>query len=235
MLLCLSLVWAQPRKVKDIPLPKGFASVECAKKSYSAWITDLPLKSAHTVNIFDGRVVPSGRYDVIGVVDMPLLFKQDLEQCADYCFRFWAEYHKDRKILDHLSLFDYNGNKRSFRKSKKSFRGFLKWVMAHANSYSLKKATQDVSPGDIKPGDMIVQNETGGIGHVSVIMNVCESEKGERLYLIGFSFMPAQEFHIERAKSGQGREGWYTLDGYYDFLLEYLDLGTPVLKRFIDG
>ena len=104
--------------------------------------------------------------------------------------------------------------------------------MAHANSHSLKKACTDVTMTDLKPGDMIVQNQDGGIGHASVIMDVCESEKGERLYLIGFSFMPAQEFHIEKAKPEYGRQGWYSLDGFYDFLLEYLDLGVPVLKRF---
>ena len=79
---------------------------------------------------------------------------------------------------------------------------------------------------------MIVQNETGGIGHVSIVMNVAASEGKPDLYLIGFSFMPAQEFHIERASARYGVGGWFTMDGFQRFLKDRLDLGEPVLRRF---
>ena len=84
----------------------------------------------------------------------------------------------------------------------------------------------------LKPGDMIVQNRNGGIGHASVILDVCESKKGEKLYLIGYSFMPAQEFHIEKAEEKYGRDGWFTIEGYFRYLSEFLDFGEPVLRRF---
>jgi hypothetical protein len=80
---------------------------------------------------------------------------------------------------------------------------------------------------------MIVQNENGGIGHVSMIMDACKNEKGEELYLIGYSFMPAQEFHIEGARPEYGKDGWFSIEGYYRYLADYLDLGKPVLRRFV--
>jgi hypothetical protein len=163
---------------------------------------------------------------------MPLLFKSDLEQCADYCMRFWAEYHKDMNKLDFLYLFDYSGNKKKFAGSGKNYKSFLKWIFSYSNSYSLKMGCAEVSKKELIPGDMIVQNEGGGIGHASVILDVCKSEEGKKLYLIGYSFMPAQEFHIEKAAGARGAEGWFTIEGYFDYLSDYIPLGDPVLRRF---
>jgi hypothetical protein len=63
-------------------------------------------------------------------------------------------------------------------------------------------------------------------------MNICTSPEGQILYLIGFSFMPAQEFHIEKADDKYGISGWFTLEGYYQYLTLHLNLGTPVLRRY---
>jgi hypothetical protein len=163
---------------------------------------------------------------------MPLLFQSDIEQCADFCMRFWGEYHHASDKLNELCLFDYNGRKQSFPSSGKSFKEFLRWAFVHANSYSLKEGCRGVTEPDLQPGDLIVQNERGGIGHVSMIMDVCTSRTGEKRYLIGFSFMPAQEFHIEKARSPYGEGGWFTLAGYYHYLRDSINVGTPVLRRF---
>jgi hypothetical protein len=163
---------------------------------------------------------------------MPLMFPGDLEQCADWAMRFWAEYHRSADKLDKLYLFDYNGRKKTFKASGKTFRKFLKWAFDNTNSYSLKKGCAEVKPEELRPGDMVVQNEKGGIGHVSVVMGICEGQNGKALYLLGFSYMPAQEFHIEKAPEGYGKEGWFTLEGYYRYLNDYMNLGQPVLRRF---
>lgn len=108
----------------------------------------------------------------------------------------------------------------------------LKKRFSYSNSYSLKMGCKKIEEKDIEPGDMIVQNEDGGIGHVSAILDVCISAAGEKLYLIGFSFMPAQEFHIEKPRKGQGIGVWFTLDGFYQYLNYYMPLGSPVIRRF---
>ena len=79
---------------------------------------------------------------------------------------------------------------------------------------------------------MIVQNQTGSIGHASMIVDACKNRKGEKLFLMGFSFMPAQEFHIEKAPAGYGKHGWFTVKGMQDFLEKYYPYGKPVLRRF---
>ena len=135
-------------------------------------------------------------------------------------------------MLDKLYLMDYNGRRRPFTGSNQSFNQFFKWTAAHANSYSIKTGAAPVLGNDLRPGDMVVQNEKGGIGHVSIIMNAAASNQGETLLLIGFSFMPAQEFHIEKAQLGYGKGGWFSLKGFYRYLKENLDVGEPVLRRF---
>ncbi len=213
--------------------PAGYVRETFPEGSYSNWIQHLPIKENNIIFEYRGYTISRDYfYSVFGVVDMPLLFHSDLEQCADYCMRFWAEYHKDMNRLDSLYLFDYSGNKKRFKDSEKTYLSFLKWAFSCSNSYSLKRGCKKVSRYELIAGDMIVQNEGGGIGHASVILDVCKSQEGKKLYLIGYSFMPAQEFHIEKAASTRGTEGWFTIQGYFEYLSAYLPLGEPVLMRF---
>ena len=233
LILCSSIPGQERTINNTISTPAGYSRIEYAKGSFSHWVQSLGLKKDNKVLSFDSTVVQYAYYNIYGVVEMPLLFKRDLEQCADYCMRFWAEYHKSQGKLDKLYLFDYSGNKKKFKDSKKSYKSFLKWAFAYSNSYSLKKGCSKILENELKPGDIIVQNRTGGIGHVSVIMDVCESKEGEKLYLIGYSFMPAQEFHIEKAEEKYGKEGWFTIEGYFRYLSDFFDFGKPILRRFL--
>jgi hypothetical protein len=231
LLLSLSPIAPEGRTVESLPVPEGFMRIRYPEGSFSRFLQRLPLKSGSSIYRFDGRVVNSG-YDVMAVVALPLLFQEDLEQCADYAMRFWAEYHKASNILNQLYLFDYSGNKIFFRKQNKSFSEFLRLSMAYSNSYSIKAGANAALEADLRPGDMFVQNETGSIGHVSMIVDACGNTQGENLFLIGFSFMPAQEFHIEKAPPGFGTGEWFTYQGYCRFLETRYPYGVPRLRRF---
>jgi Domain of unknown function (4846) len=214
-----------------IVVPAGYQRQSFPENSYSHFLQTLPLKADKSIRAFNGATIDG--FHVLAVANIPLLFKQDLEQCADFAMRLWAEYHRRHQTLDRFYLFDYNGKRRSFSTSGKSYASFLKWSFANTNSYSLKRGCAKVdSESELIPGDMLVQNEDGGIGHVSVILDRCEKPGQPRLYLIGFSYMPAQEFHIEKATAGRGLEGWFTLDGFKAYLDETLPYGPPALRRF---
>jgi hypothetical protein len=220
-------------RVKDaIPVPRDYQRMVYPNDSFSNWIQNLPLKTGNSIIDYRGHNVESGFYNVLGVIRMPLMFKSDLEQCADFAMRFWAEFHREKGKLDKLFLFDYSGNKKYFSRSGETFSKFLKAAFANTNSHSLKKGCVPVSPSDLMPGDLFVQNARGGVGHVSVIMDICQSADGERLFLVGYSFMPAQKFHIEKATDDYGVEGWFTFEGYKQYLRDHLDYGEPVLRRF---
>ncbi|MBN1566507.1 MAG: hypothetical protein JXA73_01575 [Acidobacteria bacterium] len=224
---------AQDQTIKNsIPVPEGYHRQTYPAGTFSSYIQNLGLKNPPVIKDYRGGAVRTAFYHVWGVVHMPLLFQSNLEQCADFAMRFWAEYHRSAGKLDQLYLFDYGGNKKPFRLSGKSYIRFLRTSFANTNSYSLKKGCKPLSDEDVIPGDLFVQNERGGIGHVSVIMDACRSKDGRRLFLIGYSFMPAQEFHIEKATETYGIQGWFSLEGYKQYLKDFLDFGEPVLRRF---
>ena len=233
--LCLSLparVHADAQTIAGaIPSPAGYTRVSTVEGSYSRFLQTLPLKTEKRVTAWNGNIITG--FNVFAVADLPLLFHQDLEQCADFAMRLWAEYHKRANALDKLALFDYNGKPKPYAASGKTYPAYLKGIFANSNSYSLKRGCAPVaSQAELVPGDMLVQNEDGGIGHVSVILDIAEAKGKPRLYLIGFSYMPAQEFHIEKASPDKGPEGWFTYTGYVRFLEEILPYGPPVLRRF---
>lgn len=235
ILFCLNLSsgFCQIKTVSSIKHPFNYTRNSYIKNSFNEWVTQLPLKSNNEILSHNKTKITNQLYHVFGVINMPLLFTTDIEQCADYCMRFWAEYHKAKNKLNDLYLFDYSGKRKYYKSEGKSFINFLQWAFNFSNSSSLKSGCKEVAETELQPGDMFVQNETGGIGHVSMIVDLCSNGKGEKLYLIGYSFMPAQEFHIEKAGNEYGIEGWFTLEGYYKYLKENLNYGKPALRRFV--
>lgn len=222
---------AVAKRVSHISPPAGYIALSYDDGSFSKFVQNLPLKKGTEIVTHKGRKVNSF-YNVLAVIELPLLFRGDLEQCADYAMRLWAEYYKESEDLKSLYLFNYDGSKSYYSKAGQSYKDFLFNRFNYSNSHSIKFGGKRIEKSELRPGDLIVQNEKGGIGHVSVIFNICRNEKGEKLYLIGYSFMPAQEMHIEGASAGEGKEGWFTLEGYYRYLEEKLPLGAPHLRRF---
>lgn len=218
--------------ISSIPVPEGCVRKSFADGTFSHWLQSLPLKKDNRISAYDGSKIPAGQFNVLAVLSMPLLFKSDLEQCADFCMRLWGEYHRQSNAMDRFYLFDYNGKRKGFAASRLSYPAFMKRSFSNANSHSLKKGSAPVKEADLIPGDMFVQNDDGGIGHVSMIMDMCTDAKGKNFYLIGFSFMPAQEFHLEKPAVGQGRGGWFTVTGFNDYLAANFAFGKPVLRRF---
>ena len=205
--------------ISDIPTPAGFVRAPSPSDSYIEYLRALPLKSNKTIKTWSGDSLPDSTYNTLAVVDLPLLFNEDLEQCADFSMRFWAEYLNSINALDELSLFDFYGNKKPFSSKKQTFRDYLHWHMTHSNSYSISLGATTVNPLiDIQAGDMFVQNDSdGSIGHVSVVVDEAVNKAGLKAYLVGYSFMPAQQFHIEKATEEYGVEGWFTVEGYQQY------------------
>lgn len=53
------------------------------------------------------------------------------------------------------------------------------------------------------------------------------------MYLVGYSFMSAQQFQIEKADEEYGFSGWFTADSYRRYAQEMFGtFGTPKVMRF---
>ncbi len=237
LFILFSFVLNAQEKVNQIDLPNGYQRLTFPVGTYNDYIQNLPLKKDKTIYEWDGSQIWISlfSYEVLAVVDKPILYKEDLEQCADYSMRFWADYHKDTGKLKNLFLYNYEGNKKFFKNSGKSYLKYLRWHMAFSNSYSLKSGAENIDGlKKLIPGDMFVQNKDGGIGHVSVVVDVAENDKNERIYLIGYSYMPAQEFHIEDAVNQNGTGAWFSKEGYEKYLSKsrLSKYGKAVIRRF---
>lgn len=222
-----------------VPVPPGFRRFRLEEGSFAAWVRRLPVQAEGAeVMTWDGRKAPQKFYRVWRVSALPLKFRQDLEQCADWAFRLWHEYQSEAGAGDDAWLLDYNGRHVRYGDWKKARRGaspdaFFRWAASNANSHSQKQGLRRISgEAGLLPGDILVQNETGGVGHTSIVLDAAEDSQGIRVFLMGFGFMPAQNLHVERADPGRGPGGWFTLDGYQQFLAEHLPFGPPVLRGF---
>jgi len=160
---------------------------------------------------------------------------KDLQQCADAVIRLRAEYlYKTKKFGeikfhftsgDLISWNDYKNGIRAFVKgnsvnfvktaeyddSYENFRNYLELIFNYAGTISLNQETQPVTKNsDLKTGDILIT--PGSPGHVVFIAGVSKNEKGEKLYLLGEGFTPAQSIHVISNPYDSAISPWYKLD-----------------------
>lgn len=72
----------------------------------------------------------------------------------------------------------------------------------------LLRESKTVELSDIQIGDIIIHGGTPG--HCQMIMDICENDKGEKMFLVGQGFMPAQQMHIVKHNKSENNP-WYSL------------------------
>lgn len=212
-----------------IPPPEGFTREKAKKGSFTGWLRELPVKpEGARVKLFDKSMKGNQRAQHT-VVDMDV-DPVDLQQCADAVMRLKAEYHFSKKEFNkihfnftsgHKVAFDdwsngkrpkISGNKVSFVNTGKkgtdykNFRKYLRQIFSYAGTASLTKELKKINMKDIAAGDVFIQG--GFPGHAILVLDVVENEEGEKKFLLGQSYMPAQDFHI--LKNPNSRSPWYS-------------------------
>lgn len=214
--------------------PKGFRWIESKPKSYGSFIENFKLKPyGAQILKYDGNPI-STQHLHEGVLDIDI-GTADLQQCADAIMRLRAEYlwkeKKEDEIKFHFTSGDLmtwndynggirplvNGNKVTMRQqanqdgSYENFRKYLDLIFTYSGTISLNRETHPITKNtDLKTGDIL--NTPGSPGHVVFIAGVSENEKGERLYLLGEGFTPAQSIHILKNPWSPSQSPWYSLD-----------------------
>jgi hypothetical protein len=203
--------------VKSIPVPHGFKRVDVEPVSYGEFLRNLELKTENnTVYLYDGteKGVQSVHFAVI-VMDVG---KADLQQCADAVMRLRAEFLYSQKRYGEIKFnFLSDGKPRYFKDyaqgdySYKKFRSYMNYVFSYANTASLKNQLNKVtSINDIQIGDVFIQ-KGNPYGHAITVMDVAKNEKGEILFLLAQSYMPAQEIHILQNFEDEQLSPWYKI------------------------
>jgi len=193
----------------------------------------LPLKpDGAEVHLYDGSL--KRRQDVQEAVLDIDVGSEDLQQCADAVIRLRAEYLYSRNALQaihfnftsgHPARFaEWAAGSRSFvhgnevrwrmsaapDRSYQALRQYLRTVFRLAGSYSLAKELRPVErESEIAPGAVVI---TGGFpGHAVILLDAAGRDDGSRVFLLGQSYMPAQEIHILKNLSDEGLSPWYAI------------------------
>ena len=216
-----------------IALPQGYQRIALAKGSFGEWLRHLPLyDKQRKVKLYDGRDKPSQQLHQ-AVVRMDV-GNADLQQCADAIMRLVAEYHYSKKeyaaihfnyTSGHRISFDdwrkgkrpvVQGNKVTFVKNGRksddynNFKTYLRNVFSYAGTASFSKELKPKAIQDIMPGDIFIQG--GFPGHAVLVLDVATNAQDEKIFLIGQSYMPAQDFHILKNLENENLSPWYKIN-----------------------
>jgi hypothetical protein len=159
---------------------------------------------------------------------------QDLQQCADAVIRLRAEYLWGAGRADDVCFRFTRGDLATWARwrdgwrprmhdnavrwersappalDRANFRSYLDTVFTFAGTSSLsRELTTPTARDHILPGDVLI--EPGFPGHAVVVLDVAEDRQGRRIYLLGQSYMPAQQLHVLKAP-GSSLSPWYEAD-----------------------
>jgi hypothetical protein len=192
--------------IGSIPTPSGYTRVKT--DDFGTHIRNYRLKEDKTVYLYDGRK-KANQNAQYAVLDIPVGI-EDLQQCADAVMRIRAEYLYSKK----KPIVFWDNNNKPFQ-----FGGFnsghlekyLEVVFARCNSASLEKQMVPKNIRDMRIGDVLIKG--GFPGHVVIVVDMAVNDKGEKIYMLAQSYMPAQDIHILNGENGP----WYKIkDGVID-------------------
>ena len=222
--------------------PEGFGRIRVAKNSFADWLRNLPLLSGKPdVLLFNGSVKANqNAHEAVVDIDVG---RGDLQQCADAVMRLRAEYLRVSGKGDEICFRFTNGSDAVWRKwrsgyrpklegrrvtwqrrakpggSYSVFRKYLVKVFQYAGTASLEKEMPLVKEGSpIAAGNVFIKG--GFPGHAVLVADVAENDRGERVFLLLQSYMPAQQMHILKNPQDKSMSPWYRY-------VPSADLSTP--------
>lgn len=211
--------------------PSGYRRISYPSGSFAEYLRDYPLKPyGSPVLLYDGTAKRNRVH--VSVFDMPIL-KSDLIQCADAIIKLRAEYLYAHEMYREISFTLTNGMEVPFSRfaqgqrvsvkgnrstwktggrsgyGRRVFDEYLRFIYMFAGTYSLSRELKSVPLTDISCGDIFI---FGGMpGHAVMVIDLAENPAiGEKIMLLGQSYMPSQEFHI--LKSPCDISPWYRIE-----------------------
>ncbi len=214
------------------PVPNGYKRILCKGDSFGNFLRTYPLlPDGEPVYLYDGRK-KGNQNSHVAVFDMELA-EGDLQQCADSVLRLYAEYFYQTKQYSRMNFHLTNGFILSFEEwrkgkrvrvdgnrtswvsaatvsdSREVFDGYLSFLFSYAGTLSMEK---ECEPGELKkiaPGDVFLYSASPG--HVVLVLDVCEDDEGNRAFLLGQGYMPAQQFHVLKNPAHEN-DPWYYIN-----------------------
>ena len=234
--------------------PKNYKRLTIKDGSFSAYLRSLPLeKDGASVRHYDGSI-KSNNNIYAAVVDMPIGSK-DLHQCADAIMRLRAEYLWNQERYDDIHFnftngfrCDYStwmqgyrmkveGNKTEWVKTATSsneysdFWSYMELIFMYAGTASLSKELIAIDINAMQIGDVFIKG--GHPGHAVLVVDMAyDPATDEQFYMIGQSYMPAQEFQILQNNNETAISPWYRLSDIGHIITPEWTFTQDQLKRF---
>lgn len=199
-------------QIGEIPVPDGYKRIPAEKNSFAAWLRGIRLKKAKTVFLFNNS--PKRNQEAqFAVLDISRGDK-DLQQCADAVMRLRAEYFFTENKFDRIIFTDNEGRSYRFTApySRQHLQQYLETVFGMCGSASLAKQLKPRPISEMQIGDVFIRG--GFPGHAVIITDMAANEKGEKIFLIAQSYMPAQDIHILKNLNIEKINPWYRADDY---------------------
>lgn len=210
--------------------PKGFKRVEDIS-GFARFLRNSPLKPSGTpVRHYDGSIKQNNVHEAVLDYDVG---KRDLQQCADAVMRLRAEFLYAEGQYDDIHFNFTNGFNATYSKWRqgqrisvignkvnwyngaeynadyKTFRKYLDMVYSYAGTLSLEQELKPKRLMEMEIGNVLIHG--GSPGHAVIVVDMCESASGEKLYMLAQSYMPAQSIHVLKNQAEPDISPWYRL------------------------
>ena len=195
-------------------VPEGFVRVAAKEDSFAAYLRRLPLEAdGAPVLYYDGRIKPRDVHAAVIAMDTGT---RDLQQCADAVMRLRGEFLFGQKHFADIHFnFVGDGKPRYYKDhadsthSYKSFRKYMNYIFAYANTASLKAELKPVDFDHMKIGDVFIQSGNP-YGHAVIVVDMARNPgTGAFIFLLAQSYMPAQKIHILQNPNHHRLTPWY--------------------------
>lgn len=239
--------------ISDIPPPAGYKRMAVDSSSFGEWLRTISIKKDKKVFLYNGSL-KRNQSAQFAVLDIPVGTK-DLQQCADAILRLRAEYFLEMNQIHLIKFKATDGTLLSFadwRKGtryklsgskllaytsnttqadiKKDMESFLEIVFSFCGTYSLKMETRTVDMTGMQPGYILVKG--GSPGHAMIIMDIAVNDKGNKMFMLAQSYMPAQDIHIVKNPMDDTVSPWYELNDLQEIITPEWTFSNDQLRRW---
>jgi Domain of unknown function (4846) len=217
--------------VNAIPLPDGYERVTLARESFGEWLRAINLKKDDRVYLYDGSL-KRNQSAQFAVMDIPV-GKKNLQQCADAVMRLRAEYLFEQKRYGEIVFKDNNDTAYTWKgkDNKLIFGNYLETVFGMCGTASLEKQLKAVNDGhEMQPGDVFIKG--GFPGHAMIVVDVAVNKKGEKIFMLAQSYMPAQDIHIVKNPMNVAISPWYEVNDPEQIITPEWTFLANHLRRF---
>lgn len=236
-----------------INTPEGYTRTTCTEGSLAAFLRGYSMKEdGAPVLLYNGEQKGNQRAHA-AVFALPIE-EENLQQCADSVMRVYAEYCWQMGCPEKLKFHFTNGflteysnwregdrikmdgkqvywvESTGYDDSYASFQAYMRMVFSYAGTLSMD--TYESSPiglDEVQVGDVFLKG--GSPGHVVMVVDMCEDEKGKKAFLLGQGYMPAQEFHVIKNPAHADDPWYYEDEVTYPFQTAEYTFSEGSLKR----